>query len=225
MPIALPIRQRLLDEIERKGGQTDRELANNLLGRDAPQQAVNPAARALAQAGRIVRRTRPDGLIGNYSAAAPPAALAPAAPQPPTLPGPVAEQRKATPVAASNSWPTEDHFKATLKEWLERDGWRVTVMWGKDRGVDVEAFRDQQRWLFEVKGAVAAQPQNASYFLGALAETLQRMSDPNARYTIVFPDTPQYRGLWKRLPALAKERTQVSAIFVSAEGHVESSAH
>ena len=94
-------------------------------------------------------------------------------------------------------------------------------MWGRDRGVDVEAFKREQRWIFEVKGRGTSQPANVNYFIGMLGETLQRMSDPNALYTIVMPDIPQFRGLWKRLPALAQERTTISAAFVTEDGAIE----
>lgn len=126
-----------------------------------------------------------------------------------------------SPAAQVHVWPAEDCLKRHVKDYLENDGWRVTVMWGKDRGVDVEAFKGAQRWLFEVKGRGGSQQVNATYFISMLGETLQRMSDPNALYTIVMPDIPQFRGLWKRLPALAKERTAISAMFVAEDGAID----
>ena len=48
----------------------------------------------------------------------------------------------------------------------------------------------------------------------------QRMDDPAARYSIALPDMAQFRGLWKRLPQLAKQRTQVTALFARADGTV-----
>jgi hypothetical protein len=60
-----------------------------------------------------------------------------------------------------------------------------------------------------------------NFFLGVLGELLQRMKDPQARYSIAMPDLPQYRGLWERLPTLAKERTRISALFVTAAGDVK----
>jgi len=47
------------------------------------------------------------------------------------------------------------------------------------------------------------------------------MDDAEARYSIAFPDLPQFRGLWRRFPRLAKERTGISALFVSTLGTVE----
>lgn len=53
-----------------------------------------------------------------------------------------------------------------------------------------------------------------------LDETLQRIDDPQARYSIALPDLPQFRGLWERLPSLAKERTIIDALFVDSGGIV-----
>jgi hypothetical protein len=59
-----------------------------------------------------------------------------------------------------------------------------------------------------------------NYFLMILGETLQRMSDEGAQYSIALPDMPQYRNLWGRLPPLAKARTTISCLFVSESGEV-----
>lgn len=59
-----------------------------------------------------------------------------------------------------------------------------------------------------------------NYFLAILGELLQRMSDADAHYSIALPDLPQYRGLWNRLPALSKERTTMSALFIADTGVV-----
>lgn len=92
------------------------------------------------------------------------------------------------------------------------------------RGGTVAAFdarRDTQRWLIEAKGIGSRQPMRVNYFLGALGETLQRMDDAQALYSIALPDVAQFRGLWQRLPTLAKVRNHLSALFVSADGTVE----
>ncbi len=64
------------------------------------------------------------------------------------------------------------------------------------------------------------QPMRVNYFLAILGETLERMDDPGACYSISLPDLAQFRGLWERLPELAKERTKVTALFVRADGQV-----
>lgn len=59
-----------------------------------------------------------------------------------------------------------------------------------------------------------------NYFLSILGETLQRMEDPGASYSIALPDLPQFKRLWERLPNAAKARTGISALFVRADGDV-----
>ena len=229
------LKDRFLALVTEVPGLTDRELTDRLLSTNEPQQRVNQLARLLAAADLVTRTQRHDGLIGNYPYAAQTIALArhTRVMNKSSVRGPRAladSPTRALPTAAAPSalqrveveiWPAEDFLKRWLKDYLESEGWRVTVMWGRDRGVDVEAFKNHQRWLFEVKGRGSSQPANVNYFIGMLGETLQRMSDPNALYTIVMPDIPQFRGLWQRLPALAKERTAISAAFVSQGGTVE----
>lgn len=241
-PMASPtLKDRVLALVSRCPGLTDREIADRLLGRAGPQQGVNVVARSLAANGLTSRASRADGLIGNYPAAARPAVTTPA-PSEGTVhrtdlesaaltnrePGPAARTLASSPLAARpflvEPWPAEDQLKSCIKDYLEADGWRVTVMWGRDRGVDIDAVKGPQRWLFEVKGDGGTPQKNGNYFLGMLGETLQRMSDSNARYSIVMPDIPRFRGLWERLPRLAKERTSISAFFVAQDGSVDQQA-
>lgn len=195
---------RILAVLSETPGMTDRELTDALLGPGRPQQPVNQQANKLSKTGSIVRRTRSDGLIGNYLTGDTAAPL-----------GPVLQPSDSSPLA-------EDTIKQVLKAWLENSGWVVDVRWGKTRGCDVVALRGQDRWLIEVKGLGSSQPMNVNYFLGALGEILQRMDDAAARYSICLPDTKQFQGLWDRLPELAKERLGLTAIFVTASGEVDS---
>ena len=57
---------RVLEQVRGSPGLTDRELTNLLFIAGAPQQPVNQACRALAEKGVLVRRKRPDGVIGNF---------------------------------------------------------------------------------------------------------------------------------------------------------------
>jgi hypothetical protein len=96
----------------------------------------------------------------------------------------------------------------------------VSVIWGNARGVDIAATRDGERWVIEVKGLGSLQPMRVNYFLAILGETLQRMDSAETRYSIALPDVAQFRGLWQRLPELAKRRTTITALFVGADGSV-----
>lgn len=199
------LKQRILDRVTSEPGLTDRELADQLLGPGSPQQAVNQTARQLASGGSLARRKRPDGRIGNYPGERPPqpvqAAVAPVA-QPPA------------------DFLSEDDAKRKLQAWLEAAGWNVGVIWGRGHGIDIEARRGDSRWVIEVKGEGSLNAMRVNYFLGILGELLQRMDDPAARYSIALPDHRQFRGLWDRLPVLAKQRTGISALFVAGSGQV-----
>jgi hypothetical protein len=197
----------LEDEIRRyvadNPGLSDRELTNALRGQASPQQAVNQACRSLEAKGAIARKKRHDGKLGNY----PTGAVPDLAPDP-------------AGVDSLTDALTEDELKKVLKAWLEGDGWSVEVAWGGAHGVDIAARRNEELWLIEVKGRGSRPPMRVNYFLAILGETLQRMSDSTATYSIALPDLPPFRKLWDRLPALAKERTHISALFVSDSGEV-----
>jgi hypothetical protein len=61
------MRDQIMAAIRESPGSTDRELTDRLVGEGAPQQKINSACRGLAGAGLIVRRTRPDGRLGNFA--------------------------------------------------------------------------------------------------------------------------------------------------------------
>jgi hypothetical protein len=128
---------------------------------------------------------------------------------------------KAEPEATSSGMLCEDDVKRLLKVWLEASGWQVSVIWGRGRGIDVIGAKDGKKWIIEVKGCGSLNPMRVNYFLSILGELLQRMNDPDARYSIALPDLKQFRGLWQRLPDLAKSRTAISALFVDTSGRVE----
>jgi hypothetical protein len=57
---------RILALIQTSPGLTDREITDSLLGRGAPQQQVNQTCRRLESRGRLSRKARGAGRIGNY---------------------------------------------------------------------------------------------------------------------------------------------------------------
>ena len=198
------LKERIMELVASEPGLSDRQLADRLLGPDRPQQPVNTAARELVAAKVLKRTPRSDGILGNYATGA----------ELPPPPAPVAL------TATSTSDMSEDQVKAAIAAWLERDGWDVDVRWGRERGIDIEAHRGSERWIIEAKGCGSRQPMRVNYFIGMLGETLQRMNDDDARYSIALPDMKQYRGLWNRLPRLAKDRTTISMLFVAEDGSV-----
>jgi len=192
--------------VKKSPGLTDREITDALRGKSAPQQPINIAARALATRGQLLRKRRADGLIGNFLSDGKTAV--------------VVAPRTAAPAKADLMDQSEDKIKHWLKEWLISEGWQVEVAWARDRGIDIRALRDGKRWIIEVKGIGSLPAMRVNYFLGILGETLQRMDDAASKYSICVPDVQQFRNLWARLPKLAKERTQITALFVDVSGRV-----
>jgi hypothetical protein len=197
----------LLDFVTQNPGLTDREITNALRGRKAPQQPVNQAARLLESKGQMSRRKRPeDGLIGNYIGNVPR-----------SLPTPSPAPKKNHDLDALS----EEEIKTKLNEWLQSEGWVTAVAWGRTPGIDIDARRNETRWIIEVKGPGSRSPMRVNYFIGVLGETLQRMDDASAKYSIALPDLKQYRGLWERLPDLAKRRTGITLLLMSKSGEIE----
>ncbi len=198
--------ERIRDRVKAEPGLTDRELTDRILGTGEAQQSINQTARTLESRGEIRRSRGTDGRIRNYPAGDGP------------LPQPVSGDTRTNGDAVS--WGSEDEVKRALRDWLESQGWSTKVAWGKAHGVDIEASRDGKRWLIEVKGSGSMSAMRVNYFLQALSEVLQRMKDPEAEYSIAFPELGQFQRLWERLPRLAKSRTGITAIFVDKQGNV-----
>jgi hypothetical protein len=197
--------QQILEAIQNQPGIADRLLAEALFGPGTPQQRVNGECRGMAAFGLLDRTPRSDGLIGNYCTGkeAAPLPMSPSAP------------------IVNDTVFSEDQLKTALKGWLEAQEWEVEVAWGKIRGIDIHARRGAERWIIEAKGGGTLDAVRVNYFLGVLGETLQRMDDPKAAYSIALPDLKQFRNLWTRLPLLAKQRSEITALFVRGDGQVE----
>ena len=198
--------ERITTLLKERTGLSDREITDKLVGPGAAQQPVNQACRNLQSRGVVVRKKRNDGRIANYLSDHEPVS------EPP--------RREESPDANGDPL-SEDSIKVVLVGWLDSHGWKTRVAWGRTRGIDVDAQRGRERWIIEVKGRGSRSAMRVNYFLAVLGELLQRMDDPEARYSIALPDLPQFRGLWRRLPALVKSRNTITALFVDADGNVE----
>jgi len=200
--------EKIIAAIEKTPGLTDRELTDELKGRSAHQQHANLEARRLAEKGVLKRTPRHDGKIGNYLTGV-------------TLPAfPAALKSVARSNVKTPELLSEDILKKHLQVWLEGRGWETEIAWGKKPGVDILAKKENLVWAIEVKGIGSRDAMRVNYFLAILGETLQRMKDKDAKYFIALPDIQQYRNLWSRLPALAKERTRINILLVDHTGHV-----
>ena len=197
-------REKVYSSIQSNPGLSDRELTKILLGPNSAQQPINQECRNLANSDRIIRVLREDGILGNY----------PKETVPPSRPN-----YAPAPARDDHNWLSEDQVKEAVKHWLLDDGWKIeTINFGHSRGIDIIATKNGQSWIIEAKGQGSRQPMRVNYFLGVLGEMLQRMNDPLAQYSIALPDIQQFRRLWARLPALAKTRTGITALFVSSNG-------
>jgi len=110
---------------------------------------------------------------------------------------------------------TEDDVRDAVKRLLESQGYTVTVRWGRDRGIDIEANHEKERLVLEAEGESRQGPQQRNYFTNAIGELVERMTDPPAKYGLALPDNPQFRGLVERLPPYVWDRLQFCVYFVS----------
>ena len=114
----------------------------------------------------------------------------------------------------------EKRIKQILEVFLITQGWNTKIAWGFTHGIDIEAKRNTDRWIIEVGVSKLGNPTIISSFVSVLGKILQRMDDPECKYSIALPDTEPFRRLWERLPILVKDRTEITALFVNHAGTV-----
>jgi len=112
---------------------------------------------------------------------------------------------------------SRDDIQKIIRAWLVAQNYYVHII---KRGTDIDIYarRDTAQWIIEAREIGLLRE---SHFLLMLGETLQRMMDMQARYSIALPDLPKFRRFWACLPALAKERTGITALFVDSAGNIE----
>lgn len=196
------VEQKIVEVVSRIPGLSQTQIAREIYGPDGYQQQVNQHLSVLV--GRGLIKKEGDSRFKYF-------------PGKEIFPEPAKSTSKPSETEINL---TEDQIKVVLKEWLEADGYTVKVAMGKQQGIDIEATRNEERWVIEVKGPGSRDAMRVNYFLAILGETLQRMGDENSRYSIALPDMQQYRNLWARLPKLAKQRTRIDAMFVNSDGKV-----
>lgn len=201
----MTLAERIVELLKQEPGLSDRQITDRLFGIGQPQQPVNILCRNLEKRGILLRQRNGGNPIGNFLTG-----------QEINIPKNKTEKSK----DIHEDHLSEDDIKGVLEKWLIAKGWTVKVAWGHVHGIDVEAIKGSSRWIIEAKGQGSLNPMRVNYFLSILGETLQRMEDPNAKYSIALPDIQQFRNLWGRLPFLAKSRTGITAIFVDKNGNV-----
>ena len=198
-------RDRVLEFVTQFPGRNDDEISSTL--KIMPRQTVNQICRKLCQEQLLRRELGTQGKLVNFAMAN--------SSHTHTIISPTPSPVKVVPNAMS-----EDQVKAALVGMLEPNGWSVQVAWGRQRGIDIEARRGNERWVIECKGTGSLAPMQNNYFVGVVGELMQRMSDESAKHSIAFPDIPKFRRLWSELPAMVKERLQLSVLFVSNDGKI-----
>jgi hypothetical protein len=201
----MTLKDEIITLLRQSDGLTDREIANVLSGEESLQQPVNQACRQLEKQG-VLQRSVIRNLIRNHLVD--------------TKNVPFINREPMLEIEESTYHLSEDKLKGYLKTWLESNGWETHIAWGHERGIDILATKENKKWVIEVKGEGSLQPMRVNYFLGILGETLQRMDDPDAIYSIALPDIKQFRNLWERFPLLAKQRTGISILFVDRLGEI-----
>ena len=84
--------------------------------------------------------------------------------------------------------------------------------------IDIVANRDDMQWIIAVRGEESH--DFVDTFDSILGSVVHIMDDPHKKFSVALPDTMPFRRLWERLPALAKTRTNITALFVSENGKV-----
>jgi hypothetical protein len=189
--------------LEYNPGLSDKEIAHVVKARSESPQYINQKCRFLESEGFLQRKKREDGLIGNFL----------------TENGMLQSINQFGVVDEASSLMGKK-IKKFLETYLSAQGWETRVAWGFTHGVDIEARRGKQKWIIEVKGTEPLYPMPVGAFVSVLGEVLQRMDDPACKYSVAFPEAEQFRRLWERLPPLAKQRTGITALFVTLMGDV-----
>ena len=198
----MTLKENIMLYIAQNPGATDAEIEKHL---QKTHQAINQTCRALERDGYLIRRKNAEksNRICNYP-----------------LNETYVPYRKECQYSDFKNALQEEDIKHILANFLISEGWNIKVAWGHQQGIDIDAQKNEKRWIIEVKGPGSRQPMRVNYFISILGETLQRMNDTTARYSIALPDIEQYRKLWDKLPKLAKERTTIDLILVDENGNI-----
>jgi len=149
----MTLAKQIVELLEQSPGLSDRQIADMLFGVGKPQQSVNIMCRNLEKHGILIRQNNHGNRIGNYLTGKEIA---------------VSQNQTSNNKAVDEEYLSEDAIKEILESWLVAQGWNVKVAWGHVHGIDVEAIKDNSRWVIEAKGQGSLNPMRVNYFLGIL---------------------------------------------------------
>lgn len=112
----------------------------------------------------------------------------------------------------------EDEVKAAMKSTLEGRGYEVHVKWGKKSGSDILAVIGGTQLVIEAKGEGTSRQMLGNYYLNALGEILQRMSESGTEYGIALPAHSSYIELVLKLPKEVRTAPRLDFYFVRPTG-------
>jgi hypothetical protein len=115
---------------------------------------------------------------------------------------------------------SEKIIRQVLGNYLTERGWEIEEIKATNRGIDLDARMHAIRWTIRSNCFQLSREGIIVSFVSAIGEIVQRMNDPNRKYSIVLPDIPPFRRLWERLPVTAKERIRITVLFVHTSGNV-----
>jgi hypothetical protein len=117
--------------------------------------------------------------------------------------------------------------------WFEAKQWTVTASETKQhismlrqffpghggRG-DVVAEKDGREWFVQCRVMHYLEALTLGEVYAGLGGLLFQLESETTNVSIAMPDDPMFRGLWARIPAFAKHRTNITAFFVDQDGNV-----
>ncbi|MHA6288086.1 hypothetical protein [Maricaulis sp. CAU 1757] len=119
-----------------------------------------------------------------------------------------------------------------VTRWLEAQHWAVKTSEknqgysmirqffpGQGRG-DVVAEKDGGEWIVQCRVAHYQDALTLGEVYAGLGGLLFQLESETTNVSIAMPDDPMFRGLWARIPAFAKQRTNITAFFVDQDGNV-----
>jgi hypothetical protein len=115
----------------------------------------------------------------------------------------------------------EREIRQILVNFLASKGWNHELDEVINCRACIKLTRGKEKWLIQIKGNESTSTAIINSFVSVLGGILRRMDDQNCKYSIALPDTKPYRRLWERTPVLAKDRTQITALFIDQTGAIE----